>query len=98
MRTAAGTGVATGTQSTVLAASATLAETVAKLPSKERDDIVSDAAFQKATFTMIRAMCVADGTLKVSELVEMLRKSDVMQGVNIDVDVTKPRAARKQAA
>lgn len=97
-RKAAGTGVATGTQSTVLAASTTLAETVAKLPSKERDDIVASAEFQKSAFTMIRAMCVADGTLKVSELVEMLRKSDAMQGVNIDVDVSAPRQSHKPVA
>ncbi len=96
---AATQSVSTGTQKTVLEGAKVFADTVSKLDAKAKADITTSAEFEEMIVTSIRARCSHDGTLNMSDVFELLRKHDAMQGVNVINDLAPaPRKRNAQAA
>lgn len=84
-RNAAGTGAETGSQKVLTQSAATFADTVAKLPSKDKADISTSPEFEKMLVSSIRARFEADGEIDMTELHDFIRKHDAMSGVRIIV-------------
>lgn len=97
-KSGSGATLSTGAEDTMSKSAALLADTVAKLPAADRASVTTRPEFEKMLAQSVRARFAADGVIDVADLLDMLRKSDAMQGVTFNIDGVKPERKPRKAA
>lgn len=80
-------------QSTALTSMTMAADMIASLPKDKKDDVLNDKAYELAWVKYTRALFNGNGVIKVSEILETLRKSEAFAGCSIEIDVKPATAA-----